>query len=93
MQNPDGSLLTRLVMEQQIRETHATVQDRRLLAITPYGLESKVAYDMKPITVIHWVLDQLVRQGAIHGEQIFGIWQDELDVQYVMRLQLNRPMN
>lgn len=27
----------------------------------------------------------------VEGDQIYGIWMDELDVQYVMRLQVNRP--
>ena len=27
------------------------------------------------------------------GDQIYGVYRDELDVQYIMRLQVNRPMN
>ena len=27
------------------------------------------------------------------GDEIYGVYRDELDVQYVMRLQVNRPMN
>jgi len=32
------------------------------------------------------------RPVAIDGDHLFGVWQDELDVQYVMRLQVNRPV-
>lgn len=29
----------------------------------------------------------------VSGEEIYGVWRDEYDVQYVMRLQVNRPVN
>jgi hypothetical protein len=38
-------------------------------------------------------LPERFRPVDVIGDQIYGIWQDDLDVQYVMRLQLHRPMN
>lgn len=66
----NGNLYHRLEMEQQLREKIETVHERRLLAIDPFGLEHKVAYDMKPVTVTHWILDEMIRRGLINGEEI-----------------------
>ena len=27
----------------------------------------------------------------VHGDKLYGVWRDELDVQYIMRLKVNRP--
>lgn len=70
MTQSNGDLFHRLEMEQQLREKIETVHERRLLAIEPYGLEHKVAYDMKPVTVTHWILDEMIRRGLINGEEI-----------------------
>jgi len=36
-------------------------------------------------------LPNLFRPVEAVGDQIYGIWQDELDVQYIMRVRVNRP--
>lgn len=48
----------------------ATTQVKRLIAIEKYGLRTKVAYDMKPITVIHWLLDKMIDTGAVQGDKM-----------------------
>jgi hypothetical protein len=69
MRKPDGAFFTRLEMEQQLREKLSTVHHRRLKAIN-LGLDSRAAYDMYPISVTHWILDQWVLKGEVRGEYI-----------------------
>src|ERR1051325_3663662 len=68
---PDGSAyLTRVEMENVIRTVWKTVHARRLKAIKPYDFDRKIAYDVRPILVLHYILDEMVRRGQIHGDQI-----------------------
>lgn len=67
--NEDGTLLSRLQMEEQLRKE--TVYHRRLRAFK-MGLPNKVAQHMLPISVTHWLLDQWIQKGTITGE-ILGI--------------------
>jgi hypothetical protein len=70
MRKDDGSFFNRVEMEQQIRESD-TVHHRRLRAIG-LGLSPKIAYDMFPISVTHWLLDQWVSRGEIYGD-VLGV--------------------
>jgi len=67
--NEDGTLLSRLQMEEQLRKE--TVYHRRLRAFK-MGLPNKVAQHMLPISVTHWLLDQWIQKGSITGE-VLGI--------------------
>lgn len=69
MRKEDGSLLSRLEMEQQLREE--SVHHRRLRA-SKLGLPTKTAQHMLPISVTHWLLDHWVANGTITGE-ILGV--------------------
>lgn len=67
--NEDGTLLSRLQMEQQLRQE--TVYHRRLRAFK-LGLPNKVVQHMLPISITHWLLDYWIQHGQITGE-ILGI--------------------
>jgi hypothetical protein len=67
--NEDGTLLSRLQMEEQLRKE--TVYHRRLRAFK-LGLPNKIAQHMLPISVTHWLLDQWIQNGTITGE-VLGI--------------------
>ena len=64
----DGTpITTRPEMEQRLNDVAPTVHQKRLQAIH-LGLDTRVALDMKPVTVRHWVLDELIRKKVIQGE-------------------------
>jgi hypothetical protein len=65
---PDGSLPTRFEREKELREKASRLHERRRLAMEKYGLPAKVAYDMKTITLIHWILDKMIEYGEVSGE-------------------------
>ncbi len=69
MRKEDGSHLSRLEMEQQLREE--SVHHRRLRA-SKLGLPTKIAQHMLPISVTHWILDHWVANGTIVGE-VLGV--------------------
>lgn len=69
MRKEDGSLFSRLEMEQQLREE--TVYARRLRAVK-IGLPNKIAQHMLPISVTHWLLDYWVHNQQVSGE-VLGI--------------------
>jgi hypothetical protein len=68
--NPDGAPYSRIEMEARIRGIASTVQVKRLIAIEKYGLQTKVAYDMKPITVIHWLHYKMIDKGEAQGDKM-----------------------
>lgn len=70
--NPDGSRLSRLDREKQIRELWPTVHERRLMAVKPYGLSKVDAFCMTPISLLHWLLDTMVKNKEIDGP-ILGV--------------------
>lgn len=70
MSRPDGSLFSRTEMEAQIREKWRGHQPKRLRAINPYGLASKIAYDTPTIVILHWLLDEMVKKKEIIGERL-----------------------
>lgn len=67
---PDGTPYSRPEMETRIRDIAGTTQVKRLITIERYGLHTKVAYDMKPITVIHWLLDKMIDKGEVQGNKM-----------------------
>ncbi len=68
-QKPDGSLLTRLEMDQQMREKWRKVHWIRIQACKqPFHLQKQFSFDMKEIVLRHWVLDEMCRQGMIVGD-------------------------
>lgn len=70
MVKEDGSLLSRLEMEKQLREIE-TIHHRRNRA-NKLGLPNKIAQHMLAISVTHWILDHWVQNGTITGE-VLGI--------------------
>lgn len=69
---PDGSLLSRIEMETQIRQTWVKLSYKRINANKYYGLPNKPAQDMKPAVLLHWILDEMVRRGHIVGD-VLGV--------------------
>lgn len=65
--NADGSKLTRIEMEQQIRQVWVQRSVKKLRAGMEYGLPNKQAQDLKPAPLLHWLLDEMVRKGQITG--------------------------
>lgn len=70
------------------------------------GAEEEVEFDPQDIGSPEWevfdsegrflgvvTMPDRFRPVNVEGENIYGIWRDELDVQYVMRLQVDRPAN
>ena len=64
----DGSLYNRVEAEQRIREQIPKIYHRRMLAKKQLGLPMAPAFDMKDVVLLHWMLDELTRQGKIVGE-------------------------
>lgn len=67
-QKPDGSLLTRLEMEQQMRNLWPKIHWIRIKANKVYGLPKQAAFDMREVTLRHWTLDEMTRRGQIVGD-------------------------
>jgi hypothetical protein len=67
---PDGSAMTRLEAEHTIRTSLGTVHHMRHLASRDFGLDKKLMFLIKPVSVIHWILDEMVRRKLIIGEEI-----------------------
>lgn len=67
---PDGTLFTRVEMEAQLREIWPGHAPKRLRAINPYGLLSKIAMDTPTIIVFHWLLDTMIKRGEITGDSL-----------------------
>jgi len=74
---PDGSLLTRIEAEKHVRDVCKTSHVQRRFAWGQLGLDYQFVWMMKPITVTHWILDELIRKKQIAGD-LLGI-QPELD--------------
>lgn len=66
----DGTPYSRLEMEERLRDIASTAQIKKLIAIETFGLSTKVAYTMKPITVIHWLLDAMISKGYAQGDKM-----------------------
>lgn len=64
-------VLDRAELEALVRAELKTVHHKRMMAVK-LGLPWKVAYDMKPITVIHWILDKYISDGQATG-QLMGV--------------------
>ena len=68
---PDGTLLSRIEMEQQIKEKWSKpVHWLRLMANKIYGLPKAPTFDMREAVLRHWVLDEMVRKGQVTGNLI-----------------------
>lgn len=65
----NGHPKNRYEMETWLRDNIQTAQEKRLKAIE-MGLPAKVAYDMKLISVIHWILDRLIDEGRVEGDKL-----------------------
>jgi len=70
LSKPDGSLLTRIEAETELREKCKIFHNMGLLASYHLGLENRFALGMTPTSVIHWVLDEMIRKRLIAGDQI-----------------------
>lgn len=66
---PLDSVMDRISLEQHLREKLKTVHQKRLYCVK-MGLPTKVAFDMKPITVTHWILDKEISDGRATGQLI-----------------------
>ena len=67
-QKPDGSLFTRLEMEEQMRKVWPKIHWIRIKANKIYGLPRQAAFDMKEAILRHWTLDEMIRRGQITGD-------------------------
>ena len=90
-QKPDGSLFSRLEMEEQTRQVWPKIHWVRLMANKIYGLPRQAAFDMKEAFIRHWVLDEMVRRGQITGD-VSGVDaqtynDDATSRQFIQRLQ------
>ncbi len=88
--HPDGRLLTRLEMDQEIRAKWPKIHWLRIRANTAYGLNKHACHGMTEIVLRHWTLDEMVRRGQIIGDQV-GIslsnYEDETEKrQFTQRL-------
>lgn len=82
LSKPDGSLLTRIEAEKELREKCKIFHNMGLLASYHLGLENRFALGMTPTSIIHWILDEMIRKKLIAGEQI-GVQPDlESDASY-----------
>ncbi len=92
LRKPDGSLLTRIEAETELWDKCKTSHTMRRLAWGQFGLDSRYAWILKPTSVTHWVLDELIRKKQIAGDPI-GV-QPELESDdsyfnsYVQRLKV-----
>ena len=68
--HPDGSKRSRLEMDLWIRENCPKVHWLRIISSRTYGLAKQYTFDMKEIVLRHWLLDELVRRGHIHGDMV-----------------------
>lgn len=90
-QKPDGSLLTRLEMEQQMRSVWPKIHWIRIKANKIYGLPKQAAFDMREVVLRHWTLDEMTRRGQVVGD-IAGVDaqtynDDAVTRQFIQRLQ------
>lgn len=67
---PDGSLKTRIEMDEWLRKEVPKVHWLRIHASRTYGLPKQISFDMKEILLRHWILDEMVRRGLIIGDQL-----------------------
>lgn len=76
---PDGSPYFRVEMEQLIRENLKSAMAKRNEAIKFYGLAQREGLSMKPVPLMHWLLDQMIARGEVYGDQIGIQPQDDFD--------------
>lgn len=70
LKKPDGSLFTRIEAEKELWDKCKTSHMMRRLANGQYGLDPRFAWMLKPTSITHWILDELIRKKLIAGEQI-----------------------
>ncbi len=66
--NPDGSLKTRVEMDQWLRKEVPKVHWLRLHACRTFGLPKQISFDMEEILLRHWILDEMTRRRLIIGD-------------------------
>lgn len=69
-QKQDGSLFSRVEMEQQLRKEFKKVYWLRQMAARDYGLPTVTAYDMVEAQVRHYILDAMIDKRQIYGDKI-----------------------
>lgn len=77
LSSPNGIPLTRIQAEKELWDKCKTSHMMRRLAWGQLGLDGRFAWMLKPTSVTHWILDELIRKKQITGEPI-GV-QPELD--------------
>lgn len=65
---PGGAHLTRLEMEQQIRETWKKPFTRRRRSFKDFGLPNAYSMGLPSGALIHWMLDEMIRRKLIAGD-------------------------
>ncbi len=70
LQKPDGSQLTRIEAEKELWDKCKTSHTMRRLAWGQFGLDNRFAWMLKPASVTHWVLDEMIRKRMIAGDPI-----------------------
>lgn len=66
----DGSLLSRIEMEQQLRQIWTKPYWLRIKANKLLGLPKQPAFAMKETVLRHWVLDEMIRRGHVTGDLV-----------------------
>lgn len=67
---PDGTQMTRVEAEKALWEQCKTSHVMRRVAASQFGLDSRYVWGLKPTSITHWILDELIRKRVISGEQI-----------------------
>jgi hypothetical protein len=70
LKKADGSPLSRIEAESELWTKCKTSHAMRLLAANQFGLDSRYVWRLKPTSVTHWLLDEMVRKRLIAGDQI-----------------------
>lgn len=70
LKRSDGSLLTRVEAEKELWDKCKTSHAMRRVAWSQFGLENRFAWMLKPTSIVHWVLDEMIRKRMIAGDQI-----------------------
>lgn len=66
----DGTKRTRFEMDQWLRAEVPKVHWLRLHASKTFKLPKNISWDMREIVLRHWLLDEMIRQNLISGDQL-----------------------
>lgn len=67
---PDGSVLNRVEAEKELWDKCKTSHTMRRLAWGQFGLDNRYTWMLKPTSITHWILDEMIRKRMIAGDPI-----------------------